>query len=341
MRDEKEEKDIAKTTADLIKAPEAFKKETKWRPWKESVLTYLNAQPGQAHIPLAYIIRERDHPLPDVNYTTMHEELVQGTVLRGTEFNANNGKVYDFLQSLTLNGPAWPWINSFQRTRNGRGAWKALLGYYEGDAMQTRTKQECYQAITKANYQGPRRNYDFSTYVAAHQQAHQDLLRLNEPIPENKKVRDFLAGITDPQCAPIKLNVLSNQGFMNNFLEAVNYIAGAIDMLQKNVNPTFRQLAQVNTNPGNSSMNNTNNSNSSYARGRGTPGRSRGGRMSYRGRGRSYGGPRGGRFYRYNSYNNANSNASSTITSSNQQSGRNLTRGYSPAEWSSLSSMQQ
>ena len=57
MRDEKEEKDIAKTTADLIKAPEAFKKETKWRPWKESVLTYLNAQSGQAHIPVAYIIR--------------------------------------------------------------------------------------------------------------------------------------------------------------------------------------------------------------------------------------------------------------------------------------------
>lgn len=239
MKEDKEEKEITKATADLVKAPEAFKKDTKWHPWKESVHTYLNTQLGQAHIPLAYIIREHDDPIPDANYTTLHEELVQGVVLFGTEFDANNGKVYDFLQSLTLNGPAWPWINSFQRTRNGRGAWKALLAYYEGDAMQMRTMQECYQAISKANYQGPRRNYDFSTYVAAHQQAHQDLLHLNEPIPENKKVRDFLAGITDPQCAPIKLNVLSNQTFMNDFLETVNYITGAIDMLQKNVNPTF------------------------------------------------------------------------------------------------------
>jgi hypothetical protein len=194
MRDEKEEKEIAKMTADRIKAPEAFKKETKWRPWKESVLTYLNAQLGQA-----YIIRGQDHPIPGMIYTMMHEELVQGTAHHGTEFNANNGKVYDFLQSITLNGPAWPWINSFQCTRNGRGAWKALLAYYEGDAMQMRTKQECYQAITKANYQGPRRNNDFNTYVAVHQQAHQDMLQLNEPIPENKKVRDFLAGITDPR----------------------------------------------------------------------------------------------------------------------------------------------
>lgn len=107
----------------------------------------------------------------------MHEELVQGTVLHGTKFNANNGKLYDFLQLLTLNGPAWPWMNSFQGMHNGIGGWKALIAY------------------------------DFSIYVAVHHQTHQDLLRLNEPILKKKKVKDFLAGITDWQCAPIKLNV--------------------------------------------------------------------------------------------------------------------------------------
>ncbi len=96
--------------------------------------------------------------------------------MHGIEFHANNGKVYDFLQSLTLNGPAWSWIYAFQQTRDGRGAWKALLSYYEGNAMQTRTKQDCYQSIARAKYQGPRRNYDFGTYVATHQQAYQDLL---------------------------------------------------------------------------------------------------------------------------------------------------------------------
>ena len=167
MKDEKESKDATKATADLIKAPEVFKKDTKWRPWKESVQTYLNAHLGQAQIPLAYVIHENDKPALDVEFTTVHEELVQGMVLFGSEFNANNGKVYNFLQCLTLTGPAWPWIDVHQRTRNGRGAWKALIAYYEGDAMKTRTKQECYQAIAKANYQGPRRNYDFSTYIAA------------------------------------------------------------------------------------------------------------------------------------------------------------------------------
>jgi hypothetical protein len=65
---------------------------------------------GQPHILLAYVIRDLEEPTPAQIYTTLHEELVQGAVLFGTEFDANNGKVYDFLQSLTLNGPTWPWI---------------------------------------------------------------------------------------------------------------------------------------------------------------------------------------------------------------------------------------
>jgi len=77
----------------------------------------------------------------------------------------------------------------YQQTHDGRNAWKSLMNYYKGELARTRGKQECYDTISKANYQGPRRNFDFSTYVAIHQhQAHQDLQRLGEPVPENKKV---------------------------------------------------------------------------------------------------------------------------------------------------------
>jgi hypothetical protein len=96
---------------------------------------------------------------------------------------------------------------------------KSHIGYYEGDSAKTRSKQKCYDSIAKANYQGPRKTFDFSCYVAIQQNAHQDLICLNEPIPENKKVRDFLNGITDPQCATIKLNVLSNNTYMNDFMK--------------------------------------------------------------------------------------------------------------------------
>jgi hypothetical protein len=120
--------------------------------------------------------------------------------------------------------------------------------------MRTRSKQDCYQMITCANYQGPHRNYDFNTYVSIHPQAHQELSRLGEPVPENKKVRNFLSGFSDPLCTSIKLSALFSNTLMNNFLQAANYVAGAIDVMQKNSNnmPTH-QVAQI------TSTNSTNN----------------------------------------------------------------------------------
>jgi len=152
-------------------------------------------------------------------------------------YNTNNGVVFDLLQLLTLNGPAWTWINAFQVSRDGCNAWNSLINFYEGDSTKTRNKQECYDAIAKASYQGPRRNFDFNSYATIHQQAHQDLVRLGEPIPENKKVRDFLNGITDPHCSNIKLTVLANAAYLNDFMLTVNYIATAIDVITKNIHP--------------------------------------------------------------------------------------------------------
>ena len=198
-----------------------------------------------------------------------------------------------------------------QRSRDGRNAWKSLISYYEGDSAKTRSKQKCYDSIANANYQGPRKTFDFSCYVAIQQNAHQDLICLNEPIPENKKVRDFLNGITDPQCATIKLNVLSNNTYMNDFHEMVNYVASAIDMTTKNTSTAARQISELNR---------SNISNGSRGRGRGRGrgglgGRGRGGRGRSRGRG-------GGR-----------GRSDSSTTSS--------TRSYSAEEWQNLSYSQK
>jgi hypothetical protein len=139
--------EAAKVPGDMVKTPEPFKKDTKWRLWKESTLTYLHSKIGQASIPLAYIVRESHIPTHNIVYGTVHDQLVESAILRRAEYDTINGVVYDLLQSLTLNSPAWPWANAFQRNRDGKGAWKSLLAYYEGDAMQTRSKQECYEAI--------------------------------------------------------------------------------------------------------------------------------------------------------------------------------------------------
>jgi hypothetical protein len=136
---------------------------------------------------LAYIIRENDVPAPGIIYAAVHDQLVDPAILHGPKFNAYNGIIYDLLQSLNLNGPAWSCRNAYQRHRDGRGAWKLLIVYYEGKAMQTRSKQQCYEAISKATYQGITRHFDFNHYVVIHQQAHQDLNVLANPYLKIRK----------------------------------------------------------------------------------------------------------------------------------------------------------
>jgi hypothetical protein len=63
----------------------AFKKDTKWKQWKESLLTYLHSKSGQANIPLAYIVRENDLPIPKMIYATVHVQLVESAILHGAE----------------------------------------------------------------------------------------------------------------------------------------------------------------------------------------------------------------------------------------------------------------
>jgi uncharacterized protein HemY len=60
--------------------------------------------------------------------------------------------IFDLLQSLMQVSPAWVWISNYKRVRDRRNAWKALNVYNEGDSMQTRSKQQCYEAIAKAVY---------------------------------------------------------------------------------------------------------------------------------------------------------------------------------------------
>jgi hypothetical protein len=295
---EQDEADEAQT--DLIRAPEVFKKDTEWYAWSETVITYLRSKKGQNNqAPLAYVLRNHEVPTPDMLFSNDIDEKIGRTMLAGPQYAADNATVFDVIKSLASTGPLQPFVQPFERTRNGRGAWKALKQYYEGDSMNTRQKNAAYKAIQKANYQGPRRNFDFNTYVHIHQKAHQDLERYGEPVPELKKVRDFLEGITDSKCESIKLTVLASPLYKEDFNTMVNYVSGALDLVHRNNPPSTRQISEVSTHDSNSHG-----------------GRSGGGRGFYRGGGRvGYRGRRGG----------------------GRGRGRNLARSYSPEEWQALS----
>jgi hypothetical protein len=53
VESKKVEQEAAKIPTHLVKLPEPYKKDTKWKQLKESITTYLHSKKGQGLIPLA------------------------------------------------------------------------------------------------------------------------------------------------------------------------------------------------------------------------------------------------------------------------------------------------
>jgi len=142
----------------VVKPPTEYKKDTKWKGFKEGAIAYLNCVKGRYNIPLAYVIRELEQPDPAAVYQSEHHRLIAVTPLAGIEYEDDNGRVFDLLKSWTVNGPAWTWMRSFNTTRNGRGAWLSLINHFEGDAQRDKVKDQAYAAIAAAKYYGEKKD---------------------------------------------------------------------------------------------------------------------------------------------------------------------------------------
>lgn len=169
----------------VVKPPGEFKKDTKWKNFKEGAIAYLNAVRGKHDIPLAYVIREQDIPVPNQVYQSEHHRLISITPLQGIEFEDDNGRVFDLLKSWTINGHAWTWMRAFNSTRNGRSAWLALINHFEGDAQRDRVKDQAYASIVAAKYYGERKKFSFETYVTIHQEAYDQYISAEVLLPKD------------------------------------------------------------------------------------------------------------------------------------------------------------
>jgi hypothetical protein len=222
-----------KTPENLIKAPEEFKTNTKWRDFREAFLTFMSHTKGQCDFPLSYVLREHEIILDEDEEFDTQEDLEEVMVpLQGPYFDEDNHAVFDLLISRILNGPAWTWIQDYDTNCDGHAAWKALQAHFEGVGGQIRMKTAAYASIKRAEYKGSK-NFDFDLYKQIQTQAHANLKCYGEPVPEMKKVKDFLDGITKSTLQLVKYTIAGFPHLMNNFAEAANYIGQIVDLNKK------------------------------------------------------------------------------------------------------------
>ena len=207
-----------------------------WPVWDEKFRSYLRSvRSVEAHTPLTYVIREivddadaegaaealallaEDRPL-DVD-----DNLVKTRILEGPSFAMDNKRVYEVLVPLIMDGPGRSFIQKFDKTTDGRGAYLTLKLTAEGTSAQTTRKAQAYSQISSARYTG-KGNFTFEQYVARHQTAHNTLELLKEPIPETKKVTDFLKNINDSRLVNAKDHIAGDLSKLESFEKCQQYL---------------------------------------------------------------------------------------------------------------------
>lgn len=253
-------------------------------------------------IPLNYVIRDNEVPVPNAVYATESETLVKNALLQGVQFDRDNERVYGILKQLILEGPAWPFIiQDVDRASHGRNAWLALRAHYEGESFLTKQKEKAYAALDTIHYMGEHATFTFEHFTNVLTKAYHDLQHFGEPVVEVKKVWDLLAKITDLKLEAPKQTTKITPGYKDNFLAAITFLAQCVSPLPKGGSRQICELVTAGRSTrGRSGRYGRNQQNTPYGRGgaRGRGNNLRGGRDGRQGRYNPRGG-RGGRGARY------------------------------------------
>jgi hypothetical protein len=236
-----------------IRKPEKLADLTKWTKFWELLTTYLGRVKGAALTPLSYLVREHDEVTEeqrDAEYQSTQERLIAITALNGTHFDLDNRTLYDEFKPLVVDGPGWSFIKKFDRLKDGRGAVLALKAQAEGTSAKLTRKQAAYASLASSAYLGPRKGFTFASYVTLHQSAHNELLDLDEPVSESKKVTDFLKGIRDPNLNTGKSIVLGDPGKLGDFEECQQYLSTVVQNMSAQMK-SERQVSSAMSDGGN------------------------------------------------------------------------------------------
>ena len=218
---ELEEVDVAKKDGGEKKDPPKMASMSGWPTWVELFQTFLaQHKSAVAGTPLSYIIREKDavtaEDLARDDWDSVDDDLVTTSVLSGVAYARDNKRVYDLLKPFVMEGPGWPFVQPFNRKRDGCAAFLSLKTQAEGRSAQATRKAKAYAMIATSLFTG-KGKFSFDQYVGRHQQAHNELLFLEEPVAETKKVTDFLAGIRDPKLETAIQSCMGDENKLTNF----------------------------------------------------------------------------------------------------------------------------
>ena len=84
--------------------------------------------------------------------------------LTGENFKRDNKLVYQMLKWACIKSDAWTWIQSFDRAADGRKAWLALVGHYDGTGELNKRVERAKEELSHLHYKDEKA-FPFEKYV--------------------------------------------------------------------------------------------------------------------------------------------------------------------------------
>ena len=203
-----------------------------WFNWKESFVGLLELRTGVEGAPLARCTRE-DKPAgwtPD-QATNPMEKLIYQLPLNGEEFDIDNASAWAEIKNVTLGTPTYEWIRSYDDSKDGRGAWLAILSKCEGGAANNKrlilaSKALSLDATKGGTFYTNEYTFSFDKYATKLLRGYAVMERYRNAVAPETKVERLLAGI-NVTSAPIIMNAKEyiEDHLLGDWLAAVDYMS--------------------------------------------------------------------------------------------------------------------
>ena len=226
--------------------------------------------------PLRYVVRSAKVP---VVFVDNFEERIFQMPIVGPDFDSDNRTVYRKLKAFLVSTAGYAWIERFDKTENGRQAFKAWVDHYNGTGELSKRTALAKSKLENLHYKNER-SMSFERYTELLTKSFSTLDKdIDEKLSDTQKVNALLKGIKTQDMELSASKAVISQQYPRNLAAACAYFSKEVArlhggaQLENQRNHRKRRISGVGRDGG-------------RGRGRGR------GRNSSRGRGR---GRRGGR----------------------------------------------
>ncbi len=185
---------------------------------------------GKNKAPLIYVIRkDRD---PDLPFNSQEERRVHAVTQKGDAFWHGNARLWNEMQAILSDTPAWMGISKFKGRKDGRGAMMALREHYDGPGEVKKRISVAKRELELTHYWSEK-TFTFEKYVTKLSEVFQILEENGRLKVEHEKVDHLLEkmSVDNSEITAAIAIIWMNPSKRNNFLLAANELSEYISVV--------------------------------------------------------------------------------------------------------------